>query len=55
MGKPPERRGQLGDIEFDGEVTWVCLGEDGWVSRLPQEADAAIRQQSLHTFDMDER
>lgn len=54
MSKPPEREGKLGDIEFDGEITWVSLGEDGWVSKLPQEADAAIRQQSLHKFDADE-
>jgi hypothetical protein len=54
MGNPPNHEGKLGDIEFDGEITWVCLGGQDWVSKLPQEADAVIRQQGLHKLDSEE-
>lgn len=50
VGKPI-KTGTLGDIEFDGAITWVCLGGTDWVSSLPVEGEALIRQKSLHDLD----
>lgn len=33
----PTRPAALGDTEFDGEKTWLCMGGSEWVDHLPVE------------------
>lgn len=40
----PTRKGEPGDIEFDGEVTWVCLGGSRWTKHIERESEALYRR-----------
>jgi hypothetical protein len=54
MGKP-KHNGELGDTVFDGATTWLCLGGNEWVMRLPAESDAMIRQRNLRDLEADDK
>ncbi len=36
----PTKPGKLGDIEFDGTTTWVCMGGTDWTNHIERELPA---------------
>jgi len=49
----PTRDGEPGETEFDGQVTWVCLGGSRWTKHIERESDALYRRRD--DDDLEER
>jgi hypothetical protein len=47
----PTHEGELGETVFDGTATWLCLGGTQWVTDLPLESDALIRQRGVRDLN----